>query len=123
MAATDYVSSRFTVITSPTQNILGTFDIIIKIQPTISLFSCLNTKNGGGVYQEKKPDDYNISIFELEKFLTGKQIDLLLDNPHRPIEFNRDGENNIKIWPFQHNMKFSDGRSSLLGINAPNDNN
>ncbi len=119
LQATDFVTVRFNTLTTSDDHPTLRF----KVQPITSIFSCVSTFDGGGVYQEKDPDDYNISIFEFGKYLTGEQIKLMLDNPNRPIEFNRDGENNTRIWPFQHNMKFSSGRSSLIGINSPNDNN
>lgn len=123
MAASDYVQSRFTVLSTITANVLGSFDVVIKAQPTTSVFLCANTFDGGGVYQEKIQDDYKVSIFEFDKYLNGEQINLMLDNPHRPITFNMDGKNNIKGWPMENNMKFLNGNSSFKLINAPNDIN
>lgn len=94
----------------------GNFKLSDGISATVKLnkdstFKCVATTNGGGLFDPKDAQDYFTSLYKFEKYLSDEQINTLLGAPHKAIQFNRDGENNIKTWINNTSVNLYDGKT------------
>lgn len=85
-------------------NLWGDGSRIVRSREVISLFkspgslySCLSTTTGGGVYQTYVPDEYPVTQFSFTKGISKVQWDILKAAPNKMIGFD-DGTNFFRAW-------------------------
>lgn len=97
---------------------IGTFnpgdynEITITIQ-TGSTFECVQSVNGGGVYEEKVAEDYFVSKLEFDKPISDDQYDLIKADLSKSIIINHDGKSNKTTWIRKTSRKMSTGETKF----------